>query len=163
MKLSITELSNLTGMDRRKIRRLLQDLPSEKGNKGAVLYESSDALSLLYASDAANRAGDLNAERARLTHHQANIAELDEREKRKSLIDRDEAIAEVTHAHANMSTKLLSISPKTATLLVSLDDVGEIESILDEAVRECLQELHNYANNSLHAGPIQTTTETESE
>jgi hypothetical protein len=48
MKQSVSELSHLTGMDRRRIRRCLADLPAEPGPKNSLLYESTQALPLLY-------------------------------------------------------------------------------------------------------------------
>jgi hypothetical protein len=71
MKQSITELNLLTGIDRRRIGKTLANTTPEDGPKGALLYETTEALPLLYASPADGDSYDLTAERARLAHHQA--------------------------------------------------------------------------------------------
>ena len=49
MHLSITQLSELTGRDRRTVAGKLADVPHTAGERGAMLYESSEALPLIYA------------------------------------------------------------------------------------------------------------------
>jgi hypothetical protein len=51
MHLSITQLSELTGKDRRTIKRLLEDLPRNDGERGAFLYESRQALEAIYLNE----------------------------------------------------------------------------------------------------------------
>lgn len=58
MQLSINQLSDLTGKDRRTITRALSDLAYVDGAKGAYLYESAEALELVYGSNAAGRTLD---------------------------------------------------------------------------------------------------------
>ena len=48
MELSINQLSELTGKDRRTITNRLRDLAHIDGAKGAYLYESAQALELIY-------------------------------------------------------------------------------------------------------------------
>src|SRR4051812_9073946 len=52
MHLSITQLSELTGKDRRTIKQRLDDLPRIDGERGAYLYDSAAALELVYGIDA---------------------------------------------------------------------------------------------------------------
>ncbi len=49
MHLSISQLSDLTGRDRRTIARQLKDLQHVAGERGAMLYESEAALPAVYA------------------------------------------------------------------------------------------------------------------
>lgn len=142
MKASITEISKITGMDRRAITLALADLESEKGNKGAVLYETQQAMPMLYTGSA-DSPRDLTKERARLTHHQANIAELDEDVRRGVLVDRDAVVIEVSEALANMRAKLLNIPHKVAPVIVAVEDLHEIKAVLESAVHEALTELYN--------------------
>ncbi|PYI81223.1 MAG: hypothetical protein DMF05_03630 [Verrucomicrobia bacterium] len=51
MHLSISQLSELTGRDRRTIAKQLSDVPHVAGQRGAMLYESTEALPLVYAVD----------------------------------------------------------------------------------------------------------------
>jgi hypothetical protein len=43
MHLSISQLSELTGRDRRTVAGKLADVPHTAGERGAMLYESSEA------------------------------------------------------------------------------------------------------------------------
>ena len=51
MLLSINQISELTGQDRRAITKQLDGLPFQSGDKNAYLYESAEALPRVYAMD----------------------------------------------------------------------------------------------------------------
>jgi hypothetical protein len=51
MHLSISQLSELTGRERRTVAQKLSDVPHVPGDRGAMLYESSTALPLIYSVD----------------------------------------------------------------------------------------------------------------
>jgi hypothetical protein len=80
MLLSINQLSELTRRDRRTITKHLQDLRFVDGPKGALLYESSEALPLIYRVD--------NLEQAKAKHalSQASLNAVREEELRKERI-----------------------------------------------------------------------------
>ena len=61
MQVSINQLSEWTGKDRRTITTRLKDLAHVDGAKGAYLYESSEALELIYGKGAGKP--DLEAKR----------------------------------------------------------------------------------------------------
>src|SRR6266550_1438560 len=72
MLLSISQFADLTAFDRRTITKSLKDLRSIDGEHGALLYESSEALPVLFKTDSleaaraeqARTAAQLNAIRA---------------------------------------------------------------------------------------------------
>jgi hypothetical protein len=66
MLLSVNQISNLTGRDRHGIPKRLESLPFTPGDKGAPLYESCEALPLIYAVD------NLEAARAAQARSQAS-------------------------------------------------------------------------------------------
>jgi len=68
MLLSINQLSELTGRDRRALTKLLRDLPKIAGPKSAHQFESKDALALIYGG------GNLESARAKqaLSHAALN-------------------------------------------------------------------------------------------
>jgi hypothetical protein len=148
MKLSISELSNLTGMDRRRIGRALTDLRPEKGPKGALLYESTEALPSLYLSPDDGDTYDLTQERARLAHHQANKAALEAQELRGALIAIEQVAEVVGDEYANVRAKLLALPTKAAPVLVGLSTMA-IKRALDDLVSEALEEL---SANETYAG-----------
>ena len=65
MLLSVNQLSELTGRDRHGIPKRLENLRFTPGEKSAHLYESTEALPLIYAVDNLEAA---RAERARSAH-----------------------------------------------------------------------------------------------
>lgn len=81
MQISINELSVHTGFSYRTIKKRLAGLkPEIRGH--AHLYRAEDAMPLLYAPET----GALEHEKARLAHHQANLAAIKERELRSKSI-----------------------------------------------------------------------------
>lgn len=54
MKFSESQLAEITGMDRRTVKKRLDGLSFEDGDKGAKLYDSKEALRKLYTQSAAS-------------------------------------------------------------------------------------------------------------
>ena len=80
MKLPILKIAELTGVHRDTISKRLADLPFEAGKKGAKLYESTEALPLIYAVD------NLEAARAEQARSQAALNKVREEVLRKERI-----------------------------------------------------------------------------
>ena len=140
MKQSISELSHLTGFDRRRIRAALCDMPASKGAKGAVMYASVEALPLLYLQPGDGDTFDLTDERARLAHHQANRAELEAKVFAGSLIEIESAADIVGEEYANVRSRLLGIPSRAAPQLIGLSIVA-VKTLLDDLIFEALAEL----------------------
>jgi hypothetical protein len=86
MRLSLIQLSDLTGRDRHTIRKSLESLPPIPGKHRAHLYESREALPLIYA------VGNLEAARAKQAISQAALNAVREEELRKERIPREEVL-----------------------------------------------------------------------
>jgi len=80
MKLPILKMAELTGVHRDTISKRLADLPFEAGKKGAKLYESTEALPLIYAVD------NLEAARAKQALSQASLNAIREENLRKERV-----------------------------------------------------------------------------
>jgi hypothetical protein len=80
MRVSITELWELTGRERNVIREKLAGLPFLNGEHNAHLYESKEVLPLIYAVDS------LEAARAAHARSQASLNQVREEELRKTRI-----------------------------------------------------------------------------
>src|SRR6266496_1954651 len=80
MKLPILKMAELTGVHRDTISKRLADLPFEAGKKGAKLYESTEALPLIYAVD------NLEAARAKQALSQASLNAVKEENLRKERV-----------------------------------------------------------------------------
>jgi len=162
MLVSITELHNLTEQDRRRITKAVADLKHKPGDKGAKLYESTEALPLLYVSGCGGL--DPQKERARLTHHQANIAALEEKELEGELVRRSEVVAEVSDAIANCRAKLLSLPSKMASVVAGMSSVADIRNALQDGIYEALDELYNaYADHPRGVEDLEGAAEADSQ
>ena len=74
---SINQLAELTGRDRRTIKKQLEDLHFVDGEKGAHLYESTEALPMIYRVD------KLESARAKQALSQASLNAIREENLRK--------------------------------------------------------------------------------
>ena len=72
MELSINELADLTGRDRRTITKRLASLAPKPGPKGAHLYNSASALVMIYVAD--TEGNTLDDARKELALEQAALA-----------------------------------------------------------------------------------------
>ena len=80
MLLSINQLWEITGRDRKTITKKLENLTFTPGEKSAHLYDSSQALPLIYSID------NLEAARAKQALSQASLNALREEDLRKQRI-----------------------------------------------------------------------------
>lgn len=93
---------------------------------------------------AAGRSGggeyDLTEERARLAHHQANIAALDEKIKEKHLIPVDVVVARWQDILTNVRARLLSIPTQLAATCAD-EPRTVVEKKANELIKTALEEL----------------------
>lgn len=87
MELSINQLSEMTGRDRRTITTRLEKLEYSEGPKGAHLYDSRNALVLIYVADADGTS--LDDARKQLALEQAALARVkrEEAERKRPPLD----------------------------------------------------------------------------
>jgi hypothetical protein len=109
MLLSINQLSELTGRDRRTITKQLEDLHFVDGEKGAHLYESSEALPLIYAVD------NLEAARAKQALSQASINAAREEDLRKQRIPIRIALDSADEVYQSIGSTLKAAKGKKLT------------------------------------------------
>lgn len=87
---------------------------------------------------------DYDMERARLTHHQANKTELEEKVLRGQLIHADTVAMVQTKMLSAFRAKCLSLPTKTAPRVIYLDDIAEVEGELRSAIYDTLSELSEF-------------------
>lgn len=96
------------------------------------------------AGRAANGDLDLSAERARLAKEQADAKEMENMVERGELLYIDDIIRDFEEQLINCKTKLLAAPTKIAAEIHAARDVAEVQSIMEEAVKEALSELVGY-------------------
>lgn len=135
MKKSLNQLGELTGVDRRTIKRRLESLKPEVSGR-AHLYPVQEALELIFSSPT-DGALDLNAERAALAKAQRHLAELKKAQLDGELLPAKEVQADADRAGRMVKDVFQSLPARIASMLVGLDD-REIERLLRREVHECL-------------------------
>ena len=84
---------------------------------------------------------DINNERTRLIHHQANLAALDEETRRSKLIPADEINSEWAEMTSIMRAKITTIPEQVAAVGCGITDYNEMEALVKDLVYEALDEL----------------------
>jgi len=110
MLVSIKKLSQLTGRHRQTIVKNLVDLLALDGEKGAKLYDSQQALPLIYAVD------NLEAARAEQARSQAALNKVREETLRKQRIPLDLVISVHDQVLQAMSATLKAANGKVLTV-----------------------------------------------
>lgn len=148
------QLAEIIGVSERTITTWQKNgLPiAEDGTRGNQnLYQTEEVIAWMIQRELTQRieqfGGDeeeffnYEKENARLTHHKANLAELEESAKRRELIP----IGEVKEVEENIiaggRAKLLAIPKKLAPRLLGLENLAQAEAVLSAGVREVAEEL----------------------
>lgn len=147
------EVADHLDLSTRSVTELLRDgtIPSAKGPGGLDL----DACRVAYIRNLRGKAAgrirqapapsadglELNAERARLAHHQANRAELDERTARGELVRVDDVTKRVADAFRRVRARLLSLPTKLTPIVLGSTDPVEVKNAIEDGVLEALAEL----------------------
>jgi len=143
---SINELSLLTGFSRRTVSKRLSEAGlASKGRKGSgYQFETTAAFPILYELEklrSVNESYDLIEQRARLTFHRANCAQLKVDQSSGELISSDSVLQRWHALVTSVRAQLLSLPSKVAPLVVAEDRVTHVELIIRKAVYEALTEL----------------------
>ena len=72
---------------------------------------------------------------------EASLAELELQRERGELVEIEEVAKQVADAFSRVRSKLLTIPTKTSGLVYALQSQREVQTVLDEAIREVLLEL----------------------
>lgn len=128
-------------------KRLSKLVPVKEGM--SHLYESKDILKLCVKGEDEL---DLNAERARLTHHQANKTALEEKVLEGSLIP-SELVQETWQTLVvSFRAKMIGIPTKAAPQLIGVDNLVEAEQLLQDYIYDALSQLADTSADSAGGG-----------
>ena len=89
---------------------------------------------------------DFHVEKARLVKAQADKAEMEASELSGKLVRADEVKKELYEAITDCKNRLLSIPSKAAPIVANETEPGVVQSIIDDLVREALQEISEGAD-----------------
>ena len=152
-----TELSEIIGVSQRTLTTWQKNgMPiAVDGTRGTEnLYDTEEIIQWMIHRELQRRISDhggdeaelydYEMERARLTHHQANIASLDEQVKEGKLIPSEIVETAWVDFVAAFRAKTLSIPTKAAHHFITLSDLNQIQDCLKEHLNEALSELSEY-------------------
>lgn len=142
MKFSINKFSEITGQDRRRIKRIAEAALTATIDGNSHLYESTELIPLLYDAAGYTQKLDLTQERALLAHYQARKAEIELKAMEGEYALLSDVVEEVSEAIANCKSRLLAIPSKAAPVVAGLA-TSEAHTLLEDYVREALLELHS--------------------
>lgn len=140
---NLHRLHELTGLGHRTLQGRLKPLTPVKDGR-ALLYETKDALPLLYGLGDAARL-DPQAERARLDCARADLAELDLARRRGELLPTAEVSAAWAGQVAIAKGRLLAMPARIAPGMIRCRDLRSAERLLRDALYTVLTELANDA------------------
>ena len=140
--LSISQLSEVTGKDRRTISKRLANLQSQVGPKNAQLYKASEAIELLLTPENAKglerklQQAELDEKRARAEKVQIEVARM-----RGELVSLEDVAKVVEKEYSIIRAQVRAIPSKMAKPLSMTSDPNEVHNKLAEVIDECLKEL----------------------
>lgn len=135
MQVSVLRLSELTGLDRQTIRKRIS--PILRGTR-CEKVDSEKALPLIFGAEQVFR---FDAEKARLTHHQANLAALEEADRRENLIPAAAVKAHWADLSAGIRSKLIKLPPRLAEAVQGHDTTQAAQRAAMQIVREALTDI----------------------
>jgi len=145
---NITELAKLTGRARETCKKLMEGLESHQDGQ-SKRYDSHLALPRIYEIGGQGEGYyNLNVERARLSHHQANITSLKEQVETGSLIPAEEVDKNWEGMTMNWKARVLGIPANVVHELSQTNDMHEIMEILKHAINDTFLELIQEENDS---------------
>ena len=145
--MSISQLANITGLDRRTVTQRLEAVDHTGGEKPgqAISYDTTLALPALYPGSRLDEGDaqrlDVKLERAKLDRAKRHLAEVALAEKKRALIPADSVQSHWSAMVSNCRARLLAIPSRLALSLVGVTDPHVINDIARGLVYEALTEL----------------------
>jgi phage terminase Nu1 subunit (DNA packaging protein) len=172
MKPGLRDMQLLLGVSQSEVKRLVDEGIIKKDSRGNydLLYSLKGYIGHLQVR-AGSRSGvsaDYGEERARLTKAQADKAEMEASVLAGKLVDVDQLISQWEMMLTAVKTKMLAIPSKLAPVIADEDEPGIIQNVIDDYVREALEELASYGTSSGEEdtderdGGVETATQADS-
>jgi phage terminase Nu1 subunit (DNA packaging protein) len=141
--LSINQLSELTGKDRRTIKDRLTDVPAHSEDKRGSYYDTHIALERIFEpkKTVGGMERQLLTEELRLEKARADKMELEVQEMHGRLVPVEDVVKAVEREYTFVRSQFRALPSKLAKPLSMITDPNQVYTRLTEAVDECLSEL----------------------
>ncbi len=142
--LSINQLSELTGKDRRTIKDRLVDLAPHSEDKRGCYYDTHEALPRLFehSKTAGGLERKLLQEKLKFDQARTEKIEIEVGEMKRRLVPIEDIGEAVEKEYTSVRTRLRAIPSKLAKPLSMVTDPNQVQIQLQDAVDECLTELN---------------------
>ncbi|WP_354689936.1 terminase small subunit, Nu1 [Lentibacter algarum] len=142
---SIGVIAKLLDLSERRVQQLSREGVIPKAERGQYDLIGSVRGYVRYLRDQALKAQagapDYAAERARFIRARADLAEMEAKEKRRSLIAADQVEAAWIAVLALLRTRLLALPDRLAPQVLEQSTVGDTRNLIRAAIREVLDDL----------------------
>jgi phage terminase Nu1 subunit (DNA packaging protein) len=152
--LSMTQLSEITGVDRRTVKSRLAEVEPYKEEGSAILYDAREAIpKIMQFEDKTkdNTWKDLQKEQLRYEKARADKVQLENDTKRGELVRIEDVTRTVGKEYAYVRAAILTLPSKVAKSVSLEEDPAVCQSILKKEVDEILN--HLQADNNLNIEP----------
>lgn len=141
--LTLSQLAELTSLARETVRKRLGDLEPVKGEGNAYRYDTHLALPRLYKAPASKQEIDkaMAEESLLLERARREKIELDVKRMRGEYVSIEETCKAVEKEFSFVRSQLRSLPSKLAKPLSIMMDPHMVQSAIEEAINECLEEL----------------------
>jgi len=139
---SVNQISEMTGIDRRTIKKKIADIPIHSKAGRAELYDMFTVAPRLFASETPESTDKkLKAEQLRYEQARADKMQIEVEQKRGQLVAIHQVAEFITRQFGNVRSRILSIPSRCAKDLSIESDPALVRERLEQETREALAEL----------------------
>jgi phage terminase Nu1 subunit (DNA packaging protein) len=173
MTANLGDIQLILGVSKSEVKRLVDESIIKKDLRGTydLLHSIKGYIGYLQVRSGGTKgvSADYHEERSRLTKAQADKAEFEAALMAGRLVDVEQLTQAWEGMLSSMRAKLLAIPSKVAPIIADEDEPGMVQNIIDDYMREALEELASYGTSTSNEdivegdGGTETTTEADSE
>ena len=172
MTANLGDIQLILGVSKSEVKRLVDESIIKKDLRGTydLLHSIKGYIGYLQVRSGGTKgvSADYHEERSRLTKFQADKAEFEAALMAGRLVDVEQLTQAWEGMLSSMRAKLLAIPSKVAPIIADEDEPGMVQNIIDDYMREALEELASYGTSTSNEdivegdGGTETTTEVDS-
>jgi phage terminase Nu1 subunit (DNA packaging protein) len=173
MTANLGDIQLILGVSKSEVKRLVDESIIKKDLRGTydLLHSIKGYIGYLQVRSGGTKgvSADYHEERSRLTKAQADKAEFEAALMAGRLVDVEQLTQAWEGMLSSMRAKLLAIPSKVAPIIADEDEPGMVQNIIDDYMREALEELASYGTSTSNEdivegdGGTEAATEVDSE
>ena len=152
MTANLGDIQLILGVSKSEVKRLVDESIIKKDLRGTydLLHSIKGYIGYLQVRSGGTKgvSADYHEERSRLTKAQADKAEFEAALMAGRLVDVEQLTQAWEGMLSSMRAKLLAIPSKVAPIIADEDEPGMVQNIIDDYMREALEELASYGTST---------------